>query len=189
MNEASDEFTVCWQAAGRHLLNQVDTGSLKFIRSRLTPPIQEHLSFIIGNQLFFVHVRDVFTNMSPPSDLSACESVAELSNGIPCILDMHINKSGEWAALEAGWGLKHAVSGEAINPVELISDEKIEISEYELFDFCVQVVRERIKKEGGEVFNWNSHPEITPSLFFQDAEKNLHFVDSHSGLILYLNMP
>ena len=65
MNEASDEFTVCWQAARRHLLNQVDMGSLKFIRSRLTPPIQEHLSFIIGNQLFFVHVRDVFSNMSP----------------------------------------------------------------------------------------------------------------------------
>ena len=80
MNGASDEVAVVRQAAGSHLLNQVDTGSLKFIRSRLTPPIQEHLSFIIGNQLFFVHVRDVFTNMSPPSDLSACESVAELSS-------------------------------------------------------------------------------------------------------------
>ena len=176
MNESSEEFTTCWQAAGRHLVNQVETGSLKFLRSRLTPPIQEHLSFIIGNQLFFIHVRDVFSGMTPPSGLEACINVAELSKGIPCILDMHLDRFGDWAAAEAGWGLKHAVSSEPINPVELISNEKIEISDYELFDFCVQVVREQIEKEGGEVLNWNSDPRISPSLFFQDAEENVHFV-------------
>ena len=176
MNEASDEFRECWVAAGKHLVSQVDNGSLKFFRANLTPPILEHLSFILGNQIFFVHVRPLDPNVAPPSPLASCIHAAELANGMPCVLRLKRQTDDRWTPVDPGWGLRHAESGAVVDPVALISDEKIEISDWELQDFCVQVVRDKISDGGGTILSWNSNPEVTPNLFFVDEQEKQHFV-------------
>jgi len=176
MNEASDEFRKCWIAAGRHLVSQVDTGSLKFFRAHLTPPILEHLSFILGNQIYFVHVHPFDHSASPPSPLSACIAAAELANGTPCVLRLKRQIDDSWTPVDAGWGLRHAESGAIVDPVASITDEKIEISDWELQDLCVQVVRDKISDSGGTILSWNSHPKVTPNLFFVDEHEKQHFV-------------
>ena len=81
-----------------------------------------------------------------------------------------------WKPVDSGWGLRHAKSGSEVDPVALIPDEKIEISDWELQDFCVQVVRDKISDGGGTILSWNSNPEVTPNLFFVDEQEKQHFV-------------
>ena len=52
----SDAFHACWSAAGNHLNRQVEGGIKFWLRAHPYPPYLEHLSFRLGNQLFYVRV-------------------------------------------------------------------------------------------------------------------------------------
>jgi hypothetical protein len=58
MTGPQDAFARCWSAAGRHLSTFGDGIVNSWLRSHLNPPFLEHLSFRLGNQLFFVRVED-----------------------------------------------------------------------------------------------------------------------------------
>jgi len=53
-----------------------------------------------------------------------------------------------------------------IDPASLITDEDIEMSDWELQDFAVQVVRQCIEEDGFELMSWQSNPEVNPSIWF-----------------------
>ena len=53
----SHDFIAAWSAAGSHLQSCIPDGSLVWLKARLEPPFLEHLSFRIGNQLFFVRLE------------------------------------------------------------------------------------------------------------------------------------
>jgi hypothetical protein len=53
-----------------------------------------------------------------------------------------------------------------MNPAALISDEKIVMTDWELQDFAVQVVREQLAKEGRKLMSWNGDPRVNPSIWF-----------------------
>jgi hypothetical protein len=59
MHEMTEAFFPCWTAAGIHLSKQVDGGIQSWLRAHPYPPFLEHLSFRLGNQLFFVRIEDV----------------------------------------------------------------------------------------------------------------------------------
>ena len=56
MSEVSEEFAKCWKAAGIHIQNQAQGGLRSWLKADLNPPFLEHLSFRLGNQLFFVRI-------------------------------------------------------------------------------------------------------------------------------------
>ena len=68
MHEMSKEFLPCWKAAGIHLSKQVDGGIHTWLRAHPYPPFLEHLSFRLGNQLFFVRVEDVDGKVNGPGN-------------------------------------------------------------------------------------------------------------------------
>ena len=71
------------------------------------------------------------------------------------------NEGDEWRVLEDDWGLISADTQRPINPLELISDEDIEMTDWELQDFAVQVVRNHIKDElDGEIMSSQSNPSV-----------------------------
>ena len=53
--ELPQEFTFAWQCAGQHIQKMGQEG-VQWLRANLNPPIAEHLSFRLGNQLIFVYV-------------------------------------------------------------------------------------------------------------------------------------
>ena len=67
-SEPSQEFKNAWQAAGRFLQSKGDKG-LNWIRSNLNLPMVEHLSFRLGNQLFFVFIEAAEFNFQKSSKL------------------------------------------------------------------------------------------------------------------------
>ncbi len=165
MQQPSDEFAACWAAAGRHLQKQVNGGGLGWLKASLTPPFLEHLSFRLGNQLFFLRVEDVDDHLETPGNPEGLFKIAEDCKGHACIMPMKKLK-GEWQPVEPGWNLLHAHTGKPLDPVSLISDEKVEMTDWELQDLAVQVVRQAIEKQGHRIMSWQANPAVNPSLWF-----------------------
>lgn len=177
MQEMSPEFLKCWQAAGNHLNKQAQGGIQSWLRAHPYPPFLEHLSFRLGNQLFFVRVVDVDKRIEGPGSVRGLMSIAEGCKGHACILPMKKKfLGGSWVAERNGWGLLDANTGAPIDPVMLISDQKIEVTDWELQDFAVQVVRGQIEKEGHQLMSWQGNPAVDPAIWFVGRSKRPEWV-------------
>lgn len=166
MQQPSADFEACWHAAGRHLQSQTHDGRLSWLKANLTPPFLEHLSFRMGNQLFFVRVEDVKGRVQGPGNLDGLRTVADGCNGYACRMPMQFDGS-HWESVEPGWGLVDEATGEQINPIDLVSDEKIEMTNWEVHDFAVQVVRDFVTdKLKYRLMSSQGNPSVDPSLWF-----------------------
>lgn len=165
MRKVSEQFARCWQAAGRHIQTQVQGPSLSWLKVTLNPPFLEHLSFRLGNQLFFIRIEDVDERLQVPGSRGGLLSVATGCKGHPCIMPM-CYRAGTWFPDAAGWGLIDARTGRPIDPMAHVSDERIEMTDWELQDFAVQIVRDHLEKAGRKLMSWVSCPEVDPSIWF-----------------------
>jgi hypothetical protein len=165
MHEASDEFARCWRAAGQHIQRQVQGSMQSWLKASLNPPFLEHMSFRLGNQLFFVRIQEVEGRLAVPGTQAGLLMIARECKGHACIMPMQ-EKAGTWTPEVPGWGLLDAHTGQAIDPVTLISDEKIEMTDWEVQDFAVQIVRDHLRQSGRELMSWQGNPGVDPSLWF-----------------------
>ena len=165
MHEVSDEFAECWQAAGAHLDSQVQGGIQGWLKASLRPPYLEHMSFRLGNQLFFIRLEDVEGKLETPGNPDGLLRKAEGCKGHPCVMPMR-NQSGNWSPDYPRWGLVNALTGTLVDPVALVSDELMEMPDWELYDFAVQIVRDHLDEKGYELMSWSGDPEIEPALWF-----------------------
>lgn len=167
MQEMSEEFFKCWQAAGAHLNKQVQGGIQFWLRAHPYPPFLEHLSFRLGNQLFFVRVEDVDLQEQGPGSLHGLHAVAHGNRGHACILPMKKKFfKGEWMPDKSGWGLIDAATGRPVDPFALVTDEKIEMTDWELHDVGVQIVRDYLQGKNYQLMTWQSNPDVDPSIWF-----------------------
>jgi hypothetical protein len=164
MAELSNDFGLCWNAAGEHLQAQ-GQGALNWLKASLTPPFLEHFSFRLGNQLYFVRVEDVDKEVQSPGTIEGLQSIADGCKGHACLMYMK-RKGDDWNCVVSNWGLIDVRTEKPIDPVALITDEKIVMTDWELQDFTVQVVRDSLKKDGKEIMSWQSNPSIDPSIWF-----------------------
>lgn len=58
MAEFTEEFSDCWNAAGSHIQRIAGGDLMSWLKANLAPPFLEHLSFRLGNQLFFIQLVD-----------------------------------------------------------------------------------------------------------------------------------
>jgi len=176
VEHASEEFAECWISACRHLAGISGFGEKQFIRLSLTPILLDHLSFIMGNQLFFVHVNDSAARVEAPSTIEACIHAAELGNGVPCKLTMKRSSDGLWEPVDSDWGLRHAISDRVVRPQEFFTNEDIEISDWEVLDIANRRIIGEIERSNGTVLSFNSDPNVNPSIYFIDEHEAPHFV-------------
>mgnify|MGYP006928345819 CR=1 FL=1 len=159
------EFSRCWQAAGQHIQEHAGDNQLNWLKSRLTPPFLEHLSFAMGNQLFFIRIEDESGRVVGPGNRSGLHAIASGCRGNACLLPMRCGPGG-WVPVNRGWGLIDSKSGTPVVPPDLVSDEPVEMTDWELHDFAVQTVRTCLEKEGREVMSSQGNPSVDPSLWF-----------------------
>ena len=162
--EPSEEFRAAWVAAGRHIQSQCDSG-LNWIRADLNMPFIEHLSFRLGNQLFFVFIEAAEVQLAYRYD--GFISLSKSANATPCVLKMG-KAVAAYEPTNSGWGLTHAVTNEPVDPIEVVSEELIEMSDWELHDFAISVVKGKLQKEGKNVYSTCSDFGINPSLWFEE---------------------
>lgn len=165
MREASEAFARCWQAAGRHLQKIAQGPIDSWLRSHLNPPFLEHLSFRLGNQLFFIRIEDADNVLEVPGSRAGLRAIASGCNGHACLMPM-AQRGGNWNPLQPGWGLLDALSGKPVDPPSIVSDEKIAMTDWELHDFAVQVVRDHLSQRGSQLMSWQGNPSVYPSIWF-----------------------
>lgn len=167
MHTMSPEFLKCWQAAGKYLNNQVQGGIQSWLRAHPYPPFLEHFSFRLGNQLFFIRVEDVDGKVEGPGTLRGLHAVADGNQGHACLMPMKKKLfGGGWLPERDGWGLIDSKTKKPIDPVSLITDEKIEMTSWELQDMAVQIVRDYLEKEGFQLMSWQGNPDVDPAIWF-----------------------
>ena len=164
MHEASEAFRACWQSAGGHL-NSCGQGKVVWLRAHLNPPFLEHISFRLGNQLYFVRIEDIDGEVRVPGSRDGLLAVSDGCQGHPCILPMR-RAGSAWAVAYSDWGLLDARTGHAIDPFKLADDRPIEMTDWELHDFAVEVVKGQIEKDRKELMSWQSDSRISPSIWF-----------------------
>jgi hypothetical protein len=165
MADVTEEFARCWNAAGLHIQKMAQGPIQSWLRAHLNPPFLEHLSFRLGNQLFYLQLEDVDGRLQPPGNPEGLLAIADGCAGYACVMPM--SKVGsEWKPTEPGWGLLDARTRKPVNPAGLISDVKIVMTEWELQDMAVQVVRDQLVKEGRKLMSWNGDPRVNPSIWF-----------------------
>lgn len=164
---ATSEFAMCWKASGLHLQREADRRglSLVWLKSNLEPPFMEHLSFRLGNQLFFIRVEADEDTVSVPGSKEGVKAIAKGCDGHACLLRMRRTTSG-WEAAQPGWGLLDCESGQAVDPSLSVTDERVEMTDWEVHDFAVQVVRQSLEKEGRRIMSSQGNPAVDPSLWF-----------------------
>ena len=74
--DPSAEFLAMWQAAGRHIQSFFQDGLQSWLKVEPHPPFLEHLSFRIGNQVFFVRLEDVEDRAETPGNRDGLLTVA-----------------------------------------------------------------------------------------------------------------
>lgn len=172
MHEASEEFIRCWHHAGAHLDACVRNAQVKgpsvfgWLKAEPNPPFLEHLSFRLSNQLFFIRVIDVDNALEVPGNPRGVHTIAASCDGYACLMPMR-RQGNDWFPANAGWGLVDGESGAPIDPGALVTDERIEMTDWELQNFAVQIVRDHIdSKLGHRLMSWHDNPAVHPSVWF-----------------------
>ena len=177
MHEVSPEFALLWRCAGQHLQRQMQDGMRAWLRVHLAPPFLEHLSFRIGNQLFFVRIEDSDNRLEVPGSRCGLLSIADACKGHACVMPMKKQPLGSrWVPDCPDWGLIDARTKAPIDPHKLVTDEKIVMTDWELQDFAVQVVREQLQNEGYELMSWQGNPSVDPAIWFVGDSKKPEWI-------------
>lgn len=170
-NEPSKKFQDAWAVALRYLHHQ-GKGDINWLRIQLNLPMAEHLSFYMGNQLFFIFVEAEEVKFEQHKKLFL--DASNVAGAIPCIIPM-TRKVKQYQTILPEWGLIHAETKKPIAPPKLITNELIEMNDWELHDFAIQVVKDSLNSEGKKVTSTQSSMDIDPSIWFEE-EGEYYFV-------------
>ena len=163
--EYTDDFIDCYRFASNFLFEK-GQDVINFIPfSSFPTPV--HTSFRIGNQLFFIHIVDLDDNMETPGSIEGFISICEKFQCLACLLPVR-KKNNKWTIENLDWGLIDAKTGDIINPHNLVSDEKLVMSDYEIHQMGVEYVRDFILKKnlGYNISGFIIDPDIRPSISF-----------------------
>lgn len=176
MAEPSRDFLAMWSAAGNHIQSIFQDGLQSWLKVDPLPPFLEHISFRLGNQVFFLRLEDVEERIAVPGSREGLLQVADGWNGYPCVMPLRRTLGG-WEPDRPGWGLVDLRDGRSINPSMLVTDEPVPMTDWELLDFAVQVVRNDLKERGCEIMSSHSNPQVDPNIWFvADREKGPEWV-------------
>lgn len=165
-------FIDAWRAAGTHLLELLGDRA-QWLNTSPYNNMGTHLTFRISSTLFFVFVETENRNFGDSSDLFSYYS--SRANAIPCVIPM-IKEQGLYVPQFDGSGLMHVPSVEVIDPFDFEKTELVEMSDWEVHDFAVQVVKDFIEKNGREIMNSQSNPDIDPNIWFRDEGEESYVI-------------
>lgn len=172
-----------------------------WLKNDLTYPCFEHFSISYKNQIFciLIDIIDADTNVSfLPSKTKELliENCIE-NNCIPCLYKLLVKNPikpiyNTIRPISSGWNLTNAITNEQVFPEKLVSNDKIEMSNWELRDFAIQCARTYIEKEyQGKILSYQNILGIDPQLWFEDkfGKKNYVVVRSANYPQMHVDIP
>jgi hypothetical protein len=165
------------EAQFKRLGGKVETPKdFRWVKTELTWPSFDHLTFAYGNQVFSVLVdamtagRSGITKQAMDRFLNATRE----NNLVPCIFPV---QTETMTPLSVDWNLFDAVEMTSVDPEAFDMSTPIVMSEWELRNFAIQIVRNSITEDGtGEVLSFTDVLGVDPQLWFQDDQGNRAWV-------------
>ncbi|MBQ8848022.1 MAG: hypothetical protein IJ003_03675 [Candidatus Gastranaerophilales bacterium] len=165
-------------------MNQID--GTRWIKGYLTYPAFEHLSFSYKNQIFCVVVDIIDENTKesclPEETKSLLINECKKNNLIPCLYKVLVDnpKNPAYNTLKQysdGWNLFDARTNEPVIPERLGTDDFVEMSEWELNDFAIQIVRDYITDNLKlKILSYQNIVGVDPQLWFMDDNRKKNYV-------------
>ncbi len=160
-----------------------------WIKTELTSPSFEHFTFGYKNAVFPILVDLIIDGESKlPNEKRQllCEEALKY-NLVPCVFEVVVSqlepdrnglfngiagKDGyNLSVASQGWNLKHAQTGDDIDPLDFGKDFDTLMSEWELLNFAIGVVKNYgVKQDGYEVDSFCDIPGIDPQLWFHGKD-------------------
>jgi len=148
----------------------------RWVKTELTWPSFDHLTFAYGNRVFSVLVdameggRSAISRQAMDRFLEATKK----NNLVPCIFPI---KTETMIPASAGWNLFDAVEPAPLDPESFDMTGKMVMSEWELRNFAIQIVRDSITRDGSsEILSFTDVLGVDPQVWFQDADGNRAWV-------------
>ena len=162
-------------------------GQFHWVKPEQTSPSFEHFTFGYKNAVFAVLVDLLVDGESklPEEKKQLLCTEALKYNLVPCLFEVEVRrlepdsnglfngvagKSGyNLRPVIQGWNLKHARTGEEVDPLEFGKDFDTPMSRWELRNFAIGVARNYgVKKGGFEFDSFCDIPGIDPQMWFHD---------------------
>jgi len=70
--------------------------------------------------------------------------------------------------LSEGWNLLALETSLPISPPDLVTDKRIEMSEWELRNMAIQIVRDNVEHDGGKVLSFTDIIGVDPQVWFEE---------------------
>lgn len=142
---------------------------LRWIKTEPSYPAFEDFTFSFRNQVFPVLV--LRTNekgrlLNPPPIIEALRKEAARNNLVPCVFPV-LDRTGR-PFFYGEWNLINPFTGKKVDPIALSSDAPVEVSDWELRNWSVNIVWNYLKGEGYERLSYCDAPEIDPQIWFRD---------------------
>ena len=148
----------------------------RWVKTELTWPSFDHLTFAYGNRVFSVLVDAVEGGRSGISRRAMDRFLAatQANQLVPCIFPV---KTETMKPTSVGWNLFDAVELTPLDPQSFDMTGKMVMSEWELRNFAIQIVRDSITRDGSsEILSFTDVLGVDPQVWFQDADGNRAWV-------------
>ena len=182
------------QLAGHHIEQQFkfrydnnldEHKNFRWIKSEWTYPSFEHFTFAYKNALFPVYVELIEDGKSLMSEKEITNLVesSKKYDLVPCVFKMKVitfennkfshhcsynNENNLFYPLSNGWNLYDPLTNRDIIPEAIATESTKYLSEWELMNFAIQIVRDDIKKKGWKIYSFCDIPEINPQIWIED---------------------
>lgn len=143
----------------------------RWIKTELSYPSFDDFTFGYKNQVFSVMVLRVSGKgklINPPPRIEALRRECANNNLVPCIFP--VNAVTGKPFFPGTWNLVNIFARKPVNPVTMSSDDNIEMSDWELRNWAVQVVYDSLESEGLERLSFSDAPGIDPQIWFRDSD-------------------
>jgi hypothetical protein len=144
-----------------------ESRDFRWIKADLTWPSFDHLTFAYGNQIFSVLVEIINGNESLLSEQEVrhCFTTCVRNRLTPCIFQVGAR---DMQPLHKEWNLLALETNLPIDPCDVVTEERIEMSDWEKLNMSIQIVRQSVSDSGDTVLSFCDLPGIEPQVWFEN---------------------
>ena len=183
--EPSPIFLRAFQAAGGYLQRQIESnggfsyissGFFKWIKAELVYPSFDNLTLAYKNRIFSIAIDildDENKGTLPRFYKERLVAECEKHDLIPCVFPIRMKSMSPF---RRGWNLITPFSHEDIDPMLIASDEPRLMSDWEINNFGIQIVRDYLYDQKMNVLSYCDLLDIKPQIWFEDRHKKRKWV-------------
>jgi len=172
------DYWIARDKVGHFLQNRFNKhNGFKWIRVEPMSPKFDDMSFAYKNKIFSVlidiknSIHETLTKKERDTFLNECTS----NNLIPCIFPINTNDDLSLIDNEK-WNLYDIRTNELVNPITVATDEKIVMSEYELNNMAIEIVKDYVRKRKMQIGSYNDILGIMPQIWFKDENQETSWI-------------